>query len=43
VPDAVILACQDHGAAAAPGWFSCWLPTMAREVIPPAPPNRLDR
>ena len=43
VPDTVILACQDHGAAAAPGWFSCWLPTMALEVIPPAPPHRLDR
>jgi hypothetical protein len=43
VPDTVILACQDHGAAAVPGWFSCWLPWMAREVNPPALPNRLDR
>jgi hypothetical protein len=43
VPDAVILACQDHGAAAVPGWFSRWLPMMAREVNPPAPPHRLDR
>jgi hypothetical protein len=39
VPDTAILACQDRGAAAVPGWFSCWLPMMA----PPAPPNRLDR
>ncbi|MCK6454435.1 MAG: hypothetical protein L6R19_26840, partial [Alphaproteobacteria bacterium] len=37
VPDAMILACQDHGAAAALGWFSCWLPTMAQEADPPAP------
>jgi hypothetical protein len=43
VPDAVILACQDHGAAAVPGWFSRWLPMMAREVNPPAPLHRLDR
>jgi hypothetical protein len=43
VPDAVVLACQDHGAAAVSGWFSCWLPTMAREVIPSTPLHRLDR
>jgi len=43
VPDAVILACQDHGAAAVSGWFSCWLPAMALEADPPTPPHRLDR
>jgi hypothetical protein len=43
VPDTVILACQDHAAAAAPGWFSCWLPEMVQEADPPAPPTRLDR
>jgi len=39
----VILACQDHGAAAAPGWLSCWLPTMVQNADPPASPTRLDR
>ena len=43
VPDTVILACQDHGAAAAPGWLSCWLPTMVQNADPPASPTRLDR
>jgi hypothetical protein len=43
VPDARMLACQHHGAAAVPGWFSRWLPWMAQEVDPPAPPHRLDR
>jgi hypothetical protein len=43
VPDTVILACQDHRAAAAPGWFSCWLPSMVQVADPPAPPTRLDR
>jgi len=39
----VILACQDHGAAAVSGWFSRWLPTMAPEADPPTPPFHLDR
>jgi hypothetical protein len=43
VPDSVILACQDHAAAAASGWFSCWLPEMVQVADPPAPPTRLDR
>jgi len=43
VPDTTILACQDRGAAAVSGWFSCWLPMMVREADPPAPPHRLDR
>jgi len=43
VPDALILACQDQGAAAVPGWLSCWLPLMAWQADPPAPPTRLDR
>jgi len=43
VPDAAILACQDCGAAAVPGWFSCSLPKMVQVADPPAPPTRLDR
>jgi hypothetical protein len=43
VPDTVILACQDHRVAAAPGWFSCWLALMVQVADSPAPPTRLDR
>ena len=41
--DTAILACQDRGAAVAPGWVSRWLPEMVWEADPPAPPTRLDR
>jgi ABC-type arginine transport system permease subunit len=35
VPDAVILACQDHGAAARRVWLSFALSAMAQAAWPP--------
>ena len=34
---------QDPGTQAGWGWLSCWLPSMARDARPPAPPPFRDR
>jgi hypothetical protein len=34
---------QDPDALVGRGWLSCWLPVMACDAAPPAPPLFLDR
>jgi hypothetical protein len=34
---------QDPDALVGWGWLSCWLPVMACDAAPPAPPLFLDR
>jgi hypothetical protein len=34
---------EDSGALVGWGWLSCWLPVMACDAAPPAPPLFLDR
>jgi hypothetical protein len=43
VGDAVILACQDHSAAARRVWLSFALPSMAQAAWPPVSPLLSDR